>query len=326
MTQEKIIAVAGCGHWGKNLVRNFHGLGALHSVCDNNAATAELFAKQYDVKANSWENTLADTAVKGVVLASPATFHHEMAKAALLAGKDVYVEKPITLKNEHAEELCNLADENNSVLMVGHLLQYHPAFIKLKELSDDGEFGKLLYIYSNRLSFGKVRREENVLWSFAPHDVSMILALAGGELPNFVDAVGGAQTHKEIADFAYLKMQFENGIGAHINVSWINPFKEQKLVVIGDKGAGVFDDRLDWSEKLTLYSHEIDMIDDLPALKPADAVAVPLPEGEPLKAECQHFLECIANRSTPRTDGAEGLRVLNVLNHAEQDIQKKAQS
>lgn len=321
----KYISVIGCGHWGKNLVRNFHEIGALHSVCDNNPEIAAQFAAQYDVETLSWDEVLTNDAVRGVVIASPAPFHYEMAKAALEAGKDVYVEKPITLKDEHARDLCDLAEQRKAILMVGHLLQYHTAFLKLKELSDSGEFGDLLYIYSNRISFGKVRREENVLWSFAPHDVSMVLALAGGRSPNFVDATGAAQTHDSIADFANVQMCFDDGLAAHINVSWINPFKEQKLVVIGTKGAGVFDDRLDWSEKLTLYPQGIDMSEDLPVLNKADAVALPLDEGEPLKAECQHFLDCIESRKTPRTDGAEGLRVLDVLNRADQAMSVKQQ-
>ena len=152
MTQKKCIAVAGCGHWGKNLVRNFSELGALYAVCDNNPEVANAFADKYSVSSLSWDETLDSENVRGVVLASPAPFHYEMAKAALLAGKDVYVEKPITLKNEHAQELCDLAEQNNAVLMVGHLLQYHPAFLKLKSICDEGVLGNLLYIYSNRLS------------------------------------------------------------------------------------------------------------------------------------------------------------------------------
>lgn len=323
MTNAPYIAVAGCGHWGKNLVRNFHGLGALHSICDNNPETASAMAAQYDVNAASWDDVLANTDIKGVVIASPAPFHFDMAQAALNASKDVYVEKPITLTNEHAQTLCDLAAEKNKILMVGHLLQYHPAFIAVKKLVKEGALGNIHYIYSNRLSFGKVRREENVLWSFAPHDVSMILALAGDEAPVHVDATGSAQTHNTIEDFAFVTMKFANGIAAHINVSWIHPFKEQKLVIIGDEGMAVFDDQQDWSEKLMLYPHKIDKTNDMPELIKADGKGVALTEGEPLKMECQHFLDCMKSRNTPRSDGQEGLRVLDVLNRAEQSMQDK---
>lgn len=323
MTHTPHIAVIGCGHWGKNLVRNFSELGALYSVCDHDPDIAAKFAHQYAVKAQDWDSVLADDQVKGIVIASPAPFHFDMAQAALKAGKDVYVEKPITLKDEHAQTLCDLAKEHNAILMVGHLLQYHPAFLALKDMVMAGDFGELHYIYSNRLSFGKVRREENVLWSFAPHDVSMVLALAGGQKPSFVDATGACQTHDKIADFVNVQMRFPSGLAAHITVSWINPFKEQKLVVIGDKGMAVFDDRLDWSEKLTLYPHVIDSRTDVPTLNPAEASPHPLPEGEPLKAECEHFLESIKTRTTPRTDGEEGLRVLNVLNMADKAMMNK---
>jgi len=321
----KHVAVAGCGHWGKNLVRNFHELGALHSICDHSDEIAGVMSAQYNVPALPWDEVLGSDEVKAVVISSPAPFHSDMARSALEAGKDVYVEKPITLTNEDAEDLCALAAEREKVLMVGHLLQYHPAFLATKDLVDRGELGDVQYIYSNRLSFGKVRREENVMWSFAPHDVSMILALAG-EAPSVVDAVGSCQTHETIADFAMVSMRFPSGIGAHINVSWINPFKEQKLVVIGNKGMAVFDDREDWGRKLVVYPHVIDMsggMDVVPELVKADGVPVVLEEGEPLKMECQHFLDCVESRDTPRTDGQEGLRVLDVLNRADGSMRSK---
>ena len=318
MTITPFIAVAGCGHWGKNLVRNFHQLGALSTICDNNPDTAQAMGKQYDVTASTYEDVLNNNAIQAVVLASPAPFHFDMARDALKTGKDVYVEKPITLKTDEAKTLCDLAAQNDRILMVGHLLQYHPAFITLKEMVLNGNLGTLRYIYSNRLSFGKIRREENVLWSFAPHDVSMILALAGDATPTEVTANGSAQTHGSIEDYAFIKMAFENGLAAHINVSWLNPFKEQKLVVIGDKGCAVFDDQEDWSQKIMHYPHVIDMSDDMPILNKADAVPVAVTEGEPLKMECQHFIDCVQNRTQPRTDGAEGLRVLDVLTRADQ--------
>lgn len=318
MAIEKNVSVIGCGHWGKNLVRNFHALGALYSICDNTPEVAEKFAQDYGVLAMTWDDILADVGVKAVVLASPAPFHYQMAKAALEAGKDVYVEKPICLKDEEAQDLCNIASANDRILMVGHLLHYHPVFIKMKELVLSGELGDVKYVYSNRLSFGKIRREENVLWSFAPHDVSMILGLLKDEMPTSVIATGSAQTHGSIEDIASVHMNFASGVDAHIHVSWINPFKEQKLVVIGDKGMAVFDDREEWANKLIHYPHKLEVTDEVPAIEKADGVAVEVSESEPLKDECLHFLECIDSRNTPRTDGEEGLRVLKVLNMADQ--------
>ncbi len=323
MTNKSYVAVAGCGHWGKNLVRNFYQLGALHAICDNNPDTVKSMQKQYGVLALEWGEILSNNDIKAVVIASPAPFHFNMAQAALNAGKDVYVEKPITLKNEEAQALCDLAKEKNQILMVGHLLQYHPAFIKAKNIVEEGQLGKINYIYSNRMSFGKIRREENVLWSFAPHDVSMILAIAGGDSPTYIDATGSAQTHDIIEDCVLVNMKFDNGISAHINVSWINPFKEQKLVVIGDNGMLVFDDQKDWPEKLMLYPHQIKYETDVPELMKVEGQGVDLQEGEPLKMECQHFLDSVENRSTPRSDGEEGLRVLDVLNRAEQSMKAK---
>ncbi len=323
MNIEKNVSVIGCGHWGKNLVRNFHALGALHSICDNTPAVAEKFAQDYDVEALSWDEVLGNADVKAVVLASPAPFHFEMAKVALEAGKDVYVEKPICLKDDEAQALCDIARENDRILMVGHLLHYHPVFLKLKDIVSNGDLGAVKYIYSNRLSFGKVRREENVLWSFAPHDVSMILGLANDGLPQSVDATGSCQTHDTIEDFANVHMKFSNGVAAHVNVSWINPFKEQKLVVVGEKGMIVFDDCEEWGNKLIHYPHVIEVTQDLPNIQKADGVAVEVEQSEPLKDECLHFLECIDARETPRTDGEEGLRVLKVLNMADRAIESK---
>ena len=326
MSIKKNVSVIGCGHWGKNLVRNFHALGALHSVCDNTPEVAEKFAADYDVPALVWNDILDTADVKAVVLASPAPFHYEMAKAALEKGKDVYVEKPICLKDEEAEDLCKLAEANDRVLMVGHLLHYHPIFLKLKELVTNKELGPIKYIYSNRLSLGKIRREENVLWSFAPHDVSMILGLLKGEMPSAVSATGSCQTHGSIEDTASVHMKFASGVDAHIHVSWMNPFKEQKLVVIGEKGMLVFDDTAEWSNKLVHYPHKIEVSNDVPALEKAEGVAIAVEQSEPLKDECAHFLHCIDTRETPRTDGVEGLSVLKVLNMADQAIAKGKQA
>jgi len=203
--------------------------------------------------------------------------------------------------------------------MVGHILQYHPAFLALKNMAEGGELGTLNYIYSHRLNLGKFRREENILWSFAPHDISMILALAGGT-PESVLATGGSYLNRDIADVTTTHLTFPSGLRAHIFVSWLHPFKEQKMVVVGDRKMTVFDDTRPWQEKLAVYPHEITWDNGLPVPTRAEPSYVPLPEQEPLLMECRHFLECTVTGATPRTDAREGLRVLRVLNLSQESI------
>lgn len=314
------VAVVGCGYWGKNLVRNFAELGALGCVVDSDAARAQAFAKEYNVPAASWTEVLENGSIDGVVIASPAVQHGQMVAAALDAGKHVFVEKPLTLDLQESKELCRKADAAGRALMVGHLLQYHPAFEKLKQMVQDGELGRLQYIYSNRLNFGKIRREENILWSFAPHDVSMILSLCGEE-PESVTAQGSYHLHGKIADLTTTHLSFPSGVDAHIFVSWLHPFKEQKLVVIGDRAMAVFDDGEPWARKLSLYRHEVAWRDGMPTANAADLQPIPLPEAEPLRLEATHFLECVANGTRPRTDGQEGMRVLSVLSAAQASLE-----
>jgi len=318
------IAVVGSGYWGKNLVRNFNNLGSLHTICDTNPATLESFAEQYpQVRGVSqYDQVINDPEISGVALATPAPTHAGLARQAMLAGKDVYVEKPLCLSEQEGEELNTLARKENRILMVGHLLWYHPVVLKLKELVDHGELGRIQYIYSNRLNLGKLRREENVLWSFAPHDISVILGLTG-EMPESIRAQGGNYLHQQIADTTVTLLNFSSGIRAHIFVSWLHPFKEQKLVVVGDRQMAVFDDTAPWEEKLQLYPHSIDWNGNVPVAHKADALQVEVEQDEPLRAECAHFLECIDTRRQPRTDGEEGLRVLTVLNACQASLEQE---
>ena len=313
------IAVVGCGYWGKNLVRNFHELGALAGVHDADPDTAMEFSGRYDVPAVEWRTILSDGDIGAVAIATPAGTHAVLASEALEAGKHVFVEKPLALTTEEAEDVAKTAKRAKQTLMIGHLLQYHSAFLKLKETIERGDLGKLQYIYSNRLNLGKVRREENILWSFAPHDISMILALVGAE-PDWVSAVGATYLSAEIADVTTTHLSFPGGVRAHVFVSWLHPFKEQKLVVVGEKGMAVFNDGEPWSRKLLLYPHRIDWVDGAPQPSRAEAEAVPIEECEPLKMECRHFLECAANGVRPLTDGAEAIRVLRVLRAAEESM------
>jgi UDP-2-acetamido-3-amino-2,3-dideoxy-glucuronate N-acetyltransferase len=316
------IAVIGTGYWGKNLVRNFHNLGALRTVCDISPDAVRKFTEQYPgtIGSSSFSEVLADAAVQGVVLATPAVAHAQQAKEALLAGKDVYVEKPLCLSEEEGAELIELAAKRGRILMVGHLLWYHAAVLKLKSLIDTGELGRIQYIYSNRLNLGKLRREENVLWSFAPHDISVILGLLG-EMPESIQAQGGNYLHRKIADTTVSLLNFASGVRAHIFVSWLHPFKEQKLVVVGDQKMAVFDDMVPWPKKLALYPHSVEWSGNIPSAHKAEAEYVELEESEPLRAECQAFLDAIASRKPPYTDGKEGLNVLKVLNRCQQALE-----
>jgi UDP-2-acetamido-3-amino-2,3-dideoxy-glucuronate N-acetyltransferase len=317
MTTPKI-GVIGCGYWGKNLVRNFSNLNSLHSIYDTNKDHANTMAATYNVESIDLA-TMLESDIDGVVIAAPAHLHYDLAKSALLANKHVFVEKPLSLEAKEAKELCKISKKQNKVLMVGHLLQYHNAFIQLKQLCHQGKLGKLQYIYSNRLNLGKFRNEENILWSFAPHDISMILGLVN-DTPESVFATGVCHLNKHIHDVTTTHLTFKNGIQAHIFVSWLHPFKEQKLVVVGDAGMAVFDDALDWSSKLKLYPHQINWLNGIPQPQKADFKTIELTPHEPLKDECQHFLDCIAHGKTPITDGTEGLNVLSVLESAQQSL------
>ena len=315
MYMKKNIAVVGCGHWGKNLVRNFAELGALAAVCDPNDKLAQSYAKKYNVGNLSFTAVINNAAIEGVVLAVPAPLHASMAVEAMNAGKHIYVEKPLAMNADEAETMIVSAKENGVRLMVGHLLQYHPVFVAVRSLVESGEIGSLNYIYSNRLSFGKVRSEEDVIWSFAPHDISMILSLTGEE-PELVRTESSNILQPDIADTATVHMEFKSGLKAHVFVSWLHPYKEQKLVVVGRDAMVVFDDTKLWSEKLAIYRHAVESIGGLPYLQKAEVEFIKVPHSEPLRNECQHFLSVVNDKLEPLTNGYEGLKVLNVLTSA----------
>ena len=306
------VAVVGVGYWGKNLVRNFHELGALEALCDTDPTAQAANKTRYEgVRFESdYPSLLRDPSLNAVVLATPAVTHYELAKAALQAGKDVLVEKPLAIDVKHGEELVRLGETKGRILMVGHILRYHPAILKLKELITHGTLGKINYVYSNRLNIGKIRTEENILWSFAPHDISVILSLLD-EMPAHVTCQGGAYVSQNITDVTLSHFEFPSGVQAHIFVSWLHPIKEQRLVVVGSEKMAVFDDTVD--HKLVLYAHKVEWKNRIPTAVKADAEVVSLDDREPLRAECQHFLDCVETRNTPVSKGAEGLRVLRVL-------------
>ncbi|MDZ3831679.1 MAG: Gfo/Idh/MocA family oxidoreductase [Sphingopyxis sp.] len=315
MTKARIAHV-GCGYWGKNLARNFAELGALQAIVDNHRETAERISEATGARIANLDEVFADPAIDAISFATPAETHFALALRALESGKHVYVEKPVALSLEDAEKLIEVASRHDRRLMVGHLLQYHPIFCKMRELVRSGAIGQLNYVYSNRMSLGKFRVEENVLWSFAPHDVSMILSLIDSDCVG-VTAQGAAIVTPGVEDWALLQLRFANGLKGHIQTSWLHPFKEQRLVAIGSEGMLVFEDSApEWDNKLRLYRHRIDKDGPVPVPHPAAAEAIIVERSEPLRNECQHFLDCVADGATPLTDGSEGLAVLNVLRRA----------
>jgi UDP-2-acetamido-3-amino-2,3-dideoxy-glucuronate N-acetyltransferase len=316
------IAVVGTGYWGKNLVRNFAELGALHTICDTDIRTLKSFASQWShlhLTAN-FSEVLQNPEIDAVAIAAPAVLHHALSKAALEAGKNVFVEKPLALTATEGEELTALSHQRDRILMVGHLLEYHPAVIALKNLVDDGVLGKVQYIYSNRLNLGKIRKEENILWSFAPHDLSVILSLLN-EMPSHAASHGATYFHQGVTDVTISTLDFPSGVKAHIFVSWLHPYKEQKLIVVGDKQMACFDDTVS-DGKLKLFSHNIQWIERVPVVQKAQAESVVIADIEPLRAECQHFISCIEQHTAPRTDGANGVRVLRVLQACQQSLEE----
>lgn len=315
------IAVVGAGYWGKNLVRVFFGLKSLDIICEADEGRLKQIKKDYpNIHAtSSYADVLKARDIDAVVIATPSQSHYQMARDALLAGKDVFVEKPLALTSEDGIELIKLAQERKKILMVGHLLEYHPAINKLKRSIGEGKLGKIQYIYSNRLNLGKVRREENILWSFAPHDISAVLLLMG-EVPESVSAYGGNYLHSNIADVTVSNLTFSSGVKGHIFVSWLHPYKEQKLVVVGTKKMALFDD-VEEKDKLLIFNHRINWVGGVPILEKKNAKRIDFKMEEPLLLECKHFLNCLKTRKNPKTDGRSALKVLRVLQACQESLE-----
>ncbi|HVB55246.1 MAG TPA: Gfo/Idh/MocA family oxidoreductase [Candidatus Acidoferrales bacterium] len=315
------IAVIGSGYWGKNLVRNFHALGALACVCDVSKEALEQAAKEYGIRTTQdIEEILQDDSIPAVVIAAPAAQHFDLARKALLRDKDVFVEKPLALHAIEGRELVELAEARRRILQVGHILEFHPAISELKRLITEGKLGRIQYIYSSRLNLGKLRTEENILWSFAPHDISAILFLLG-EAPTRVASHGGSYL-SPIVDTTLSTLDFASGVKAHIFVSWLHPFKEQKLAIIGSEKMAVFDD-VQSEHKLMLYSHRINWVDRKPIAEKDGGQPIAIAPDEPLRLECEHFLDCVQTRKDPRSNGESALRVLEVLEGCERSLRKK---
>ncbi len=295
-------------------MRNIAALGALDALCDSAAAARHAHSALHPHARVAAEvgDVFGDPAIDAVMIATPAVTHGGLVAAALDAGKHVFVEKPLCLDVAEAEGLVERARRAGRILMVGHLLLYHPAFIALKAEVAGGRLGRLRYIYSTRLSLGRIRREENALWSFAPHDVSMILALFGA-LPERVVAAGGHYLSSDIADTTLSHMTFGDGAQAHIFVSWLHPYKDQRLVVVGEEAMAVFNDVAPGAEKLLLYRHKAQWSGEVPIVDRADAERIPFDAAEPLRRECEVFLAAVRGDVRPPSDGDEGVRVLRVL-------------
>jgi len=321
MSNKTKLAVIGTGYWGKNLLRNFNQLGALAAYCDGDEAMRAPFATLYPDSAPYADAKLIfeNTGIDAVAIATPAATHGALTRMALEAGKHVFVEKPLCLDVAEAEELRDLAVKLDRTLMVGHLLLYHPAFRAVQDLVNSDRLGNLRYIYSNRLSLGKIRKEENALWSFAPHDISMILALVG-QMPETVVASGGDFLHDGVADTTLSHFTFANNIRAHVFVSWLHPYKDHRMVVVGDAAMVAFNDAQPGEGKVQLYAHSLGWDGDIPFVTRAEAQPVPYGADEPLAVECQAFLNAINLGTAVPSNADEGVRVLKVLQACQSSI------
>jgi predicted dehydrogenase len=324
------VAVVGVGGWGKNLARNYFQIPecSLKYICDLSPRRLEELQRQLPGTAitTRFEELLRDTELQACVIATTASTHYALAKAALRAGKDVFVEKPFVLEVDEAEELVRIAEHEGRILMVGHLLEYHPVVGRLKQMVTSGELGDVYYVYNQRVNLGMVRDDENALWSFAPHDVSTLLYLLGKE-PTDVAARGQSYLRRGIEDVVFITLNFDDTAMAHIHVSWLDPHKIRKITIVGSKKMVVFDD-MENTEKLKIYDksaeHNADYntFAEYVTLRFGDITIPHLRVDEPLRLECSHFLECIRDRRQPRSDGRDGVRVVKVLAAAQRSLEK----
>ena len=305
------IGVIGCGYWGSNHIKSLANLGLLSAVADSDDTKAQAVANLFNVRALSNEQMLEDKEIHGIVIATNAETHYEIAMQCIGAKKNLLVEKPIALSWKEAKKLCDLAREKQLVFMVGHLLNFHAAYQKVRELVLEGKIGRVRSIKARRLSMGQIRSKENVLWSFAPHDIALILGLVDF-LPKITSAYG-KKIISAIEDEYFVTFELSGNIKAEINVSWFHPYKEHKFFVIGDKGSIVFDDGLSWENKVTLYPHEIST-----NLKIGEAVTFPVQEKYPLTEELLYFNNCIVNKIIPNiSNGEQGMNVIKIIEEIE---------
>jgi predicted dehydrogenase len=325
MKERIAVGVAGVGYWGSNLARNLDRIPGCDLVwcCDNEPVRLESAAAAYpEVRTStSLDELLSDRRLDAVALATPVVDHAAMAERVLEAGKHCFVEKPLARSVADGRRLCSLAEERGRLLMVGHLLEFHPAVAALRGLLEGGELGQVRYIYSQRLNLGKLRFDENALWSLGAHDVSVVLSLTG-EMPVEVSARGQGYLRETVEDVVFAFLRFPSGIVAHLHLSWLDPHKERRLTVVGSRRMATFDDMAP-ERKLTVFDKGFDPEADSPGDYVARSGAAQSPQidaEEPLRLELEHFVECVRTQARPRTDGENGLRVVNVLEALQQSL------
>lgn len=306
------IGVIGCGMWGRNIVRNAASLGILHAVCDSHIGRMTDFADQFGCLALSDEQLFSDPEIDGVMLTSSAISHHKLALRALKSGKHVYIEKPMAMSVAEAEDINRVASQMDRQVMVGHLIRYHPVFVELQNQIKLGTIGQLRHIQANRLAMGRIRNTESVLFDLCPHDISLILAIAG-QAPSLVRCQGISHITPGLPDILSTSFGFPSGLSAGMQTSWLNPEKEHKLTVIGTSGSLVFDDTRAWPEKLILYQDRIEANGEMFVIDRASPMPLPVAEDEPLKAEVSQFAHLCQTGVAARTNGEEGLAVQMVM-------------
>ncbi|OGC22891.1 hypothetical protein A2291_00095 [candidate division WOR-1 bacterium RIFOXYB2_FULL_42_35] len=323
-----VVGQVGIGKWGKNLLRNFYSLPnvAVKYACDSDSVRLNEFVRSFpEIKfVTDYESLIQDQELEAVIIATPAPDHYKVAKRCLEAGKHIFVEKPITLDVFQAEELLALAKSVNKKIMVGHLLLYHPAISKLKQLIGQGELGKICYVYTQRLNLGRIRKTENALWSLAPHDISIILHLLD-KFPKSVSALGSSFVQKGIEDVAFLNVRFAEGEIGHVHVSWLDPTKTRRTIVVGSKKMAIFDE-ISHGGTLTIIDKGVENISDfknvseLSKLRSGGDEVIKLSQDEPLSLECQHFIDSVREGKEPLSNGENALAVLKILAAADRSL------
>ena len=325
------VGVVGLGYWGPNLARNLDRIpeAELAWICDGSDEARERWAPAFPSARStaSFDDLLADDSLDAVFVATHVPTHADLATRALLAGKHCFVEKPLAQSVADAERVVEAAEAAGRVLMVGHLLEYHPGIQRLRELIDSGELGEVRYLYSNRLNLGQLRRDENALWSLGAHDVSVVLRLAGEE-PYESRAVGESYMRAGVEDVVFAYLRFPSGLAAHMHLSWLDPHKERRFTVVGSRRMATFDD-MEAERKVTVYDKGFDedykSFGDYVA-RSGDTHSYRIPNEEPLLIECRHFLERIADGEAPRSDGHSGLRVVRVLETLQRSLEESSRA
>jgi predicted dehydrogenase len=335
------VSVIGSGYWGPNLIRNFADIESvkLMSVCDLKKDRLDYILKHYPATSvtTNYKDVLDDSSVDAVVIATHAATHYPLVKEALLSGKNVFVEKPLALKTSECKELIEIAEQRAKILMVGHTFIYNDAVKVLKDYIDNGDLGEIFYLYSQRLSLGRVRQDVNAMWNFAPHDVSIILYLLDEE-PIQVSAKGLTYIQKGIEDVVFMNLDFPSGVSAHIHISWLDPQKIRKMTVVGSQKMIIYDD-VDLDAKIQIYDKGVTRIPNVNSprdfetfgefqllLRSGDVILPSIKFREPLANECKHFVDCIIDGKTPYTDGVAGLKVVKVLEAAQQSLDENGKT